>query len=127
MSIASSGTPYVITRGPACRIAAWITAKVRRSICGATSAAQRSGAIAVRSSTASPQPRPPGAGHHGLLRQIPVSPHPRGPYGAMLLAGAPIGQEKVKAEARPGRRQAKTGAGALALEPSATKTRAALR
>src|SRR5262245_15323026 len=52
MSIASSGTPYVTSRGPARSIAAWITAKVRRSICGVTSAAHRSGVIAVRSSTA---------------------------------------------------------------------------
>jgi hypothetical protein len=40
MSIASTGTPYATTRGPARLIDAWITAKVRRSICGATSAAQ---------------------------------------------------------------------------------------
>ena len=38
--------------------------------------------------TASPKPQRPCAGHHGLLRLIPVSPHPRRPYQAMLLSVA---------------------------------------
>src|SRR5262249_58243995 len=127
MSIASGGTPYVASLGPARLIDAWITAKVRRSICGATSAAQRSETIAFRSSTASPNPGAPWHRASRPLAPIPVSPHPRGPYGAMILSGGPIGQEKVKPEAWPGHRQAETGAGALAVEPSGTQTRAAVR
>jgi hypothetical protein len=48
MSIASSGTPYVTSRGPARSIDAWITAKVRRSVCGVTSAALRAAEIGGR-------------------------------------------------------------------------------
>src|SRR5438552_18333834 len=52
MSSASIGAPYVITCGPARATDARITAKVRRSICGVTSTAQRSGVVAVGSATA---------------------------------------------------------------------------